>query len=260
MNFLSIVLVAAKRLWNNKGLMLCSIVGLIVAVGLISSIPLYADAANFRVLKEQLTTGENVRARPPFAFMYRYIGAWHGPVDWDDFGPVNEYMTESVPGIVGLPLEASTRYVKTDNFSLFPAADVAYIGLRQPLGWVNLAVIDNVEAHVNLLEGRFPQPALADAEVIDVLVSRDFADDTGVQVGEAYVAFKRAETAIGVTKSAKEEEEAKPTQFQVRIAGIWAATDPDETFWFYNPSSLSNSCAQTTCQVWWGASITRARV
>jgi len=241
MNFLSIVLVAAKRLWNNKGLMLCSIVGLIVAVGLISSIPLYADAANFRVLKEQLTTGENVRARPPFAFMYRYIGAWHGPVDWDDFGPVNEYMTESVPGIVGLPLEASTRYVKTDNFSLFPAADVAYIGLRQPLGWVNLAVIDNVEAHVNLLEGRFPQPAPADAEVIDVLVSRDFADDTGVQVGEAYVAFKRAETAIGVTKSAKEEEEAKPTQFQVRIAGIWAATDPDETFWFYNPSSLSNS-------------------
>ncbi len=241
MNFFSIVLVAAKRLWNNKGLMLCSIVGLIVAVGLISSIPLYADAANFKVLKEQLSTGENVRARPPFAFMYRYIGAWHGPVDLDDFGPVNEYMTESVPGIVGLPLEASTRYIKTDNFSLFPAADVAYIGLRQPLGWVNLAVIDDVEAHIDLLEGRFPQPAPADAEVIDVLVSRDFADDTGVQVGEAYVAFKRAETAIGVKKSAEEEEEAKPTQFQVRVAGIWAATDPDETFWFYNPSSLSNS-------------------
>ena len=29
MNFLSVVFIAAKRLWNNKGLTLCAIVGLI---------------------------------------------------------------------------------------------------------------------------------------------------------------------------------------------------------------------------------------
>ena len=241
MNLLSIILVAAKRLWNNKGLMLCSIVGLIVAVGLISSIPLYADAANFKVLKEQLSTGENVRARPPFAFMFRYIGAWHGPIELEDFESVDEYMEGSVPGVIGLPLTSSTRYVKTDNLSLFPAADVAYIGLRQPLGWVNLAVIDGVQDHIDLLEGGFPAPASADAEEIDVLVSQDFADETGVQVGESYVAFKRAEGTIGEEKSEEKKTEAKPTQFQLRVSGIWAAKDPTEEYWFYNPSSLSNS-------------------
>ncbi|MBC7237947.1 MAG: hypothetical protein H5T69_19055, partial [Chloroflexi bacterium] len=67
MNLLSILLVAFKRLWNNKGLTACSIIGLMTAVALISSIPLYTDAANFKVLKEQLSTdesGDSARARP----------------------------------------------------------------------------------------------------------------------------------------------------------------------------------------------------
>ena len=33
MNFLSVFLIAAKRLWNNKGLTLCSIIGLIDGCG-----------------------------------------------------------------------------------------------------------------------------------------------------------------------------------------------------------------------------------
>lgn len=239
MNLLSVILVSAKRLWNNKGLTLCSIIGLIAAVALISSIPLYTDAANFKVLKEELSTGDSgtERTRPPFAFMYRYIGAWHGSVDLEDFEPVNQYLLDSVPAIVGLPIETFTRYVKTDNFSLFAASEAAYIGIRQPLGWVNLAFVDNLQDHIHILEGGFPPPAAADAEVIDVLVSQPFAEETGLQVGEMYVAFKRAE----VKSDDKKTEEAKPTQFQLRVAGVWAPRDVLDQFWFYNPKSLSNS-------------------
>ena len=243
MNFLSVVFIAAKRLWNNKGLTLCSIVGLMTAVALISSIPLYTDAANFKVLKEELSgePGEEDRARrPPFAFMYRYIGAWHGPVDMEDYDPVDEYLTKSVPGIIGLPKEIRTRYVKTDNFSLFPASEAAYIGIRQPLGWVNLGYIEDLRHHIDVVEGKFPSPAGADAEVMDVLVSQAFAGETGLQIGEEYVVFQRAKAkpAEGQDKAA---EEAKPTQFLVRVAGVWSPMDFADPFWFYNPKSLSNS-------------------
>lgn len=244
MNVLSVFLIAAKRLWNNKGLTLCAIVGLITAVALISSVPLYTETANLKVLKEQLGTegGETaVRARPPFAFMYRYIGAWHGPVDIDDYGPVNEYITASVPGLIGLPKQIFVRHVKTDNFSLFPASEAAYIGLRQPLGWVNLGFVSGVEGHIQILAGEFPS-ATPDPEFIDVLISQSFASETGIQVGETYVMFMRAETrpATGEGDDARLDE-ARPTQFNVRIAGVWQANDPDEPFWFYNPRALSNT-------------------
>ncbi len=242
MNSLSIVLIAAKRLWNNKILTLCSIVGLITAVALISSIPLYTDAANFKVLKEQLSqsSGELERPRPPFAFMYRYIGAWHGAIELEDYQPVNQYLTESVPGIIGLPVQVYARHIKTDNFSLFPADEASYIGIRQPLGWVNVGFVSDFQNHVTLLEGNFPQIAKADDEVIDVMVSQTFAEEVGLQIGESYVIFKRAETAQAEEETAKTVE-AKPNQFYVRITGVWTPADANDPYWFYNPKSLSNT-------------------
>jgi len=243
MNFLSVFLVAAKRLWNNKGLTLCSIIGLITAVALISSIPLYTDAANFKVLKEELSQekGELTHPRPPFAFMYRYIGAWHGPVELESFVPVDQYITQSAPGIIALPMQKSVRYVKTDNFSLFPLSDAAYIGLRQPLGWVNIGFVSGIEEHVDVLEGALPADASADAETIDVMISKAFADEVGLQVDESYVVFKRVETTLQQSEGQTAQTEAKPVQFQVRIAGIWQASDDREDFWFYNPKALANS-------------------
>ena len=64
------VVVAAKRLWRHRLLMLCLLVGLIVAVGLLSSIPLYADAVHNRLLQGELT--EAGAYRPPFSFLFPY--------------------------------------------------------------------------------------------------------------------------------------------------------------------------------------------
>ncbi len=240
MNFLSVVLIAAKRLWNNKGLTLCSILGLVTAVALISSIPLYTDAANFKVLKDELSAAEQGRARPPFAFMYRYIGAWHGAIELEDFGPVNEYIELSVPGIIGLPVQSKTRYVKTDNFSLFPASEAAYIGIRQPLGWVNVGFVDDIQDQINIIEGRYPRPAQADEEIIEVLISQQLAEETGLQAGEDYVIFKRP-GRYTTGSEGEQEEAAKPVQFNVRISGVWSPKDPEADFWFYTPKALANT-------------------
>ena len=45
MRFHSLLLYALRRLWANKALTLCSLAGLTVVVMIMSSIPLYADAA-----------------------------------------------------------------------------------------------------------------------------------------------------------------------------------------------------------------------
>lgn len=247
MNLLSVFLVAFKRLWNNKGLTLCSIVGLITAVTLISSIPLYTDAANFKVLKDQLSKdqGDASRRRPPFAFMYRYIGAWHGAKEIEDYGLINEYMVKSVPGIIGLPSKQVIRHIKTDNFSLFPASEAAYIGLKEPLGWINMGFISDVRPHIQINEGAWPRDAKAGDEVVEVLVSDEFAQEVGLHAGEDFVAFKRAEVVRGTGAAAKKADESRPTQFTVRVAGIWAANDTDEEYWFYSPKALSSSLIVT---------------
>jgi putative ABC transport system permease protein len=230
----SIVAVAFKRLWSNKGLTFCSVFGLMMAVALICCIPLYTDAANLTVLQQELDEAQSTQGRPPFAFMYRYIGAWSKPVELEDYRAVNGYLTDSAPDVIGLPLRLRTRYVKTDDFSLFPASEAAYAGLRQPLGWVNLAFIEGLQDHVRLREGAWPAPADAEAESFDVLVSSVLAQETGLQVGETFVIFMRG-------SQASSGDTLRQAQFTVRISGIWEPLDEKDEFWFYSPRSLQNA-------------------
>jgi putative ABC transport system permease protein len=238
LNLFAIILIAGRRIWAQRALVACLLVGLIAAVALITSIPLYADAVHFRLLQKELAGKDT--AHPPFAFMFRYIGAWHGAVEWDAYQPVDVYLTEQAPATLGLPLELIVRHVRTDNFRLFAeegGAAGAY-ARRQPLLWTSLGFISGLENHVDLIEGRLPRPAEAGdpstlrlrsgqagsghREVIEVLVSRTLAEKLGLQVGERYVLFGKDEL----------------TQLPVRIAGVWQARDATDPFWFYAPKSF----------------------
>jgi uncharacterized RDD family membrane protein YckC len=52
---LTTLAVAARRLWKRRLLMVCLLAGLITAVALLASIPLYADAVQNRLLRGELT-------------------------------------------------------------------------------------------------------------------------------------------------------------------------------------------------------------
>ncbi len=225
---LSTLLLAAKRLWNYRLLMLCLLAGLIAAVGLLSSIPLYADAAHHQLLQGQLT--EAGAYRPPFAFLWRYVGAWHGDVAWDNYTPVDEYLSQQAGSVVGLPLESSVRHVQTGNLRLFPAAAAPFTQ-DEPLLWTNLGFISGLEEHIQLIEGDFPSLPLAgetapkggQGGTVPVLVSQALADQMGLQVGERYTLFGSA---------------GKQTQLPAQIAGVWRPLNPFEPFWFYQPAAF----------------------
>jgi putative ABC transport system permease protein len=224
---LSQLSLAAKRLWSRRWLMLCLLVGLVVAVGLLSSIPLYADAAQNRLLQGELqnsnTTSETEVAtvREPFSFLWRYIGAWHGNVSWDRYLPVQQYLTEQAPAIVDLPLKTQVRHVATDKMRLFPSAGAAFIP-DEPLLWASIGFVTSLQDHIQIVEGTFPAEGGA-GEPVEVLVSQTTADLLGLQVGELYTLFATGQTGV---------------QIQLRIAGVWQASDLADPIWFYQPDAF----------------------
>ena len=229
----AIIVVVTKRLLSQRWLALATALGLLVSVALVMSVPLYADAVYFRVLHEQLSGGSDNEpaSRPPFAFMFRYLGAWGEPVDWEDIEPLDKYMTGAVAPSIGLPQKFIVRYFKTDKFRVFPQADVAYADIRDPLAWISIASASDFEDHVNILEGTFPPAAeISQNSTVDVLVSEELALELGLQVGESYTAFARRKT----------EDGEQNVQLPLRISGVWSPRDPEEEYWFYDPRSLSD--------------------
>ncbi len=213
----SMLTLAGKRLWNQRLLMLCLLAGLVAAVGLLASIPLYSDAVHHRLLQGEISAAGTYR--PPFAFLWRYVGAWHGDVGWDDYRPVDEYLSQQVVGVIGLPLKSLVRYVKTGNLRLFPAGGSGVFTEREPLLWTSLGFITDLEEQIEL-EGTFISPQ--EGKEVPVLVSQALAEQLGLQVGERYVLLGPG----------------GDVQVPVQITGVWRPLDPAQEFWFYQPQSF----------------------
>jgi len=220
----STTVLAAKRIWNHRLLMLCLLAGLVASVGLLSSIPLYAEAAQHQLLQGELT--EAGTYRPPFAFLWRYVGAWHGEQTWDAFTPVDEYLSQQVESIIRLPSEMVVRHVQTESLRLFAADDTPGFSSDEPLLWTNLGFISGLQEHVDVIEGGFParEGESASTGDIPVLVSQSLAERLGLLVGERYILFGRG---------------TKGAQLPIRVAGVWRPRNALEEFWFYQPDAFA---------------------
>ena len=236
MNFLlrtwSTLQIALRRIAAQRWLAAATVLGLVAAITLIMSIPLYADAVYYRVLQEELAkAGQGVKGdQHAFTFLFRNIGSIYGVKDWAEIESVDDYLSGAAVQQLGLPVQRTVRYVKTDNFRFFPeGTSQSYASAQEPLAWVSFSALDGFEEHVTWLEGGMPAPASADpSEAFDVAVTEALAALLGIQVGETFMTFRVVEGSAGELT----------VQIPVRVSGIWAPTDGEDAFWFYRPRAF----------------------
>lgn len=230
MNFLhrlaAIFSVSLQRLWAQKGLTLATLLGLVAGVAMIMAVPLYADAVNFRVLEEQLSRSADRTSKPPFAYLYDYVGSWAGPTSWAGTRELDAYLRGPGGAQLGLPLTVFTTHFETDAFRLYPSADGEYSEDRS-LGFATIATAENLADHITLVEGRFPEPSAAGSTgPVEVLVAQARATELGLQVGDELVAYNP-------------DPDSPLREIPVRVAGVWLPRDANDDYWYFAPEALN---------------------
>ncbi len=230
--YTAIIVVALKRLLAQSGLAAAIVLGLVVSISLIMSIPLYADAVYYQLLQDELKAPEgagNLR-RPPFSYMFRYVGSTYGAMEWEEVNPVDQYLSGPAAMQLGLPHMRTVRHFKTDNVRLFPADDIVYSDITDPLEWVSFGFVTSIEQEIRIVEGQFPAAAVSGNPdtPVEVLISAEMANEIGVRSGEQFMTFRRSRT----------EEGTRTIQIPIRVTGVWEPLDPTSEFWFYNPNTF----------------------
>ncbi len=222
----AVVVVAIKRLLAQPLLSLATVLGLTVAVALVLTIPIYSESVAFRVLTERLTEGPDRINRPPFSFLFSYIGSWNEPVNWEDTLELDRYLREEGGTALGLQSTLVVRHLETRNFRLYPAGETNYQNENRSLDYVSFGTTENIEAQVELVEGTYPAPADPSPEsYVDVMIHEEFASEYGIQLGEYYQGYNwrlDADDPMQITL--------------IRIAGIWRPRDDENEYWFYRPN------------------------
>lgn len=228
----AVIVVVAKRVTAQPWLIVATMLGLVVAIGLMMSIPIYADAVYHRIfLKNIAVEGTPDGVIPPFSFLFRYDGSIYGSKDWEEVMEVDAYLSHEAGAAFGLPQQIVVRYATTDPFGIFAGDTSTFDNTVSPLVWASVAFISDLEEHVTMLEGRFPAAvSAADGAALEVMMHQDVATEIGAQVGETYVAYLRVRSEEGFVSD---------LQFPVRIAGVWTPKDPYEAFWFFRPSAFA---------------------
>jgi putative ABC transport system permease protein len=217
-SLLGLLRIVGRRLWSHLWLMLAIAAGFVVAIALVVAIPVYAEAVGYRVLRDELTKIDTGGTRPPFAFMYRYLGSQHGVIGWDKYAKLDAYMDNDVSRQLGLPVLRSVRYVASDKLPLLPSS-----GAGSPLLWVNLAFASELDQHIDVVDGAFPKPSPSGP--VEVLISEALASKLGLQVGEEYLVLGPKQNPANMS-------------VPIKVVGVWRARDAEDTYWFYTPNSL----------------------
>ncbi len=211
-----------RHLWAQRWMTAVTTIGLTVAVAIIMVVPLYADAVSFRVLEQKLSEDSNDGARPPFAYMFNYIGAWKGPLPWADVAEADDYLMEDGSRPLGLPQELAIHHFETELFQIFAPDSPNYDDDDLALARLNLATTSNMLDYITLTEGQFPNIVTDSNAPIEVMVTEALADQFGWQVGEQYIAFNNLTD--------------QQYTFPITIAGIWQANNSNEPYWYYAPN------------------------
>src|SRR6185295_2943549 len=187
--------IAFKRLLTQRFLSLASIAGLMIASGFILSVPLYADATYFRLLREELLVGHEVDLiqKPvdyaPLSFVFELKAAGKNSPQWKNVVAVDEYLSGTALKTVGLPVLNLVRRFRTDGYYLFPPRDPNNPGTQYALTTANFATITPLEKTIIVIDGSLPQPQvslLREGTAVEAMASEAFANEFGVQVGDTY--------------------------------------------------------------------------
>jgi putative ABC transport system permease protein len=104
-------------------------------------------------LREELTSTVNGTKRPPFAFMYRYLGTQSAISSPPNLMPSIRILRINCPHVSAIKITNQTRYFATDRVPLRMKAS----GGGTPLSWVSISYADHLVDHIDVIDGRMPR-------------------------------------------------------------------------------------------------------
>jgi putative ABC transport system permease protein len=207
-----------KRLQYHPGLTFLSLLGIILAVGLVTSAAFFAQAVDQVILSQELAEYGRITKRPPFSTRIYTSSSARVPLSLERAEILGEDVANTLSAEVGLPANYLGLQVDSGALPLQAQPGTAQYQENRPIGNIHLIYIKDIQNHINLVEGQ-PLDHGVSGEVLEVWMHAYLADKIGAQIGD------RFELKVG--------KEAQSLPIQVK--GVWRAADLDDPFWFSDP-------------------------
>lgn len=218
-----LTLLTLRRLYSRPGLSFLALLGVMLAVGLLSSTAFFTQAVDRVILNQELAALSRVTGRIPFSTRVYFLPSSRVPVGMTEAEDVGRSVSGSLSQEIGLPVEHFGLHIESKGMMLLAQeGDTRYADDKSFLGTIALGYVSEIESHIEAVAGEpFTDETSSSADELSIWMHTDMAAEMGVNVGETF------DVALNVSQPRR----------PVRVVGLWQSIDPTERFWFNNPDS-----------------------
>ncbi|MDQ1909188.1 FtsX-like permease family protein [Paenibacillus sp. GD4] len=221
---MALLIMIVRKMAKNKWLELSLLLGLVISVGLASSMPIYTSAILQRMLIKDLELQQEMQQVYPGVFWSSaYLtGEMTLEQGLERIKETDRYMRESaLPGF-DLPIISYVIERSTDRYKLAPADPTRLDPSVQRV--VDVVALSEMEKHTVLKDGAWPKPEPVDG-VYEVLVVEESLTGLKAVVGNEFVI----------------EDSSAPAALKFRIVGVVDRKSFDDLYWYNVLSSYKSS-------------------
>ncbi|MCS7461092.1 FtsX-like permease family protein [Paenibacillus doosanensis] len=221
---MAILVMIMRKMIKNKWLEFSLLLGLIISVGLVSSMPIYTNAILQRLLVKDLELlQENTLQYPGIFWTSTYITGELKPADAKQaIRDADDYMVHTAQPRFQLPINSYVIERATDKYNLVPADAGKIDGTVKRLA--DITALSDLEDHVRLIDGKFPAAEPVNG-VVEVAVVDQALTNLKMVVGQEF----------------EIEDEAAPQKFRFKIVGVIDRKSYDDVYWYNALSSYNSS-------------------
>ncbi|MEZ4673889.1 MAG: hypothetical protein R2932_06540 [Caldilineaceae bacterium] len=230
--FGALIFLSAKRLRYHLGLSLLSLLGIVLAVALVSSATFFSNAVDTVIMRQELAEYSRITGRPPFSSRIYASSSRTVPLTIERVETLANNVSDTLSSEVGLPVRSLGMMADTGVLELHALPGDTRYESDRALDNVSVIYFKDVADHIDIEGDAFDSPASADD--VDLWVHGTLAAELGLQVNERFELLTNQDVPI-----------------PVRIAGFWQPTAADDPIGSTIPMGLwSINCWSDVPTMW----------
>jgi putative ABC transport system permease protein len=208
---------STKRLHHHLGLSLLSLLGVVLAVALVSSATFFSNAVDTVIMRQELAEYSRVTGRPPLSSRIYTSSSRSVPLTLERVETLSGNVSGTLSDEVHLPVRFIGLMADSGVLELHAQPDDTRYRSGRALDNVGVVYFKEVAEHIEV-EGAALDDATSN-EFLDVWIHALLAAELGVQIGDHFQLLTSQDVPI-----------------PIQIAGFWGPIDPDDAFWFNDPN------------------------
>ena len=207
-----------KRQRHHVGLSLLSLLGIILAVGLVTNASFFSQAVDRVILGQKLADFARMTGRPPFSTSVYVFPSAESPLTLERAEQLSDQIGQIFSQEIGLPIRHQGTQISSGSLMMQTSGST---GKNEFLGSAPAVYVAGISSHMTILDGQPLDENGTSQDIPQVWIHDYMAQKMGLHLGE--------KIQVGVILTSN--------PLTIQVAGFWKAKDKDGNFWFNDPDS-----------------------